>query len=191
MESLDGFIKKQEAALDQKRADLEALRILGPIPGLDPWLLHGRLYGIQHVAFKLLDMGEFLSWAKENCRKVLAVEGKYKGFYPEVPETRDYVDSVVAATGDIIVDYSTITQRHSVRVFFGAYRFSFDAGILGPRPVAHYKGYSPKYYGIRSIESWSKPGGGLRQYLRISVDRQAVDLETLFTFEQFEALIPR
>lgn len=187
MQTLEQFIAEQNAALEKKRQEIAEFETIGPVPGLDPWLIYGRLYGSRHVGYKLRDMGEFIQWARENCIPVHAVEGIYKGFYPHVPDTRDYKDSRIVASGDVEVSYSTITRAFTVMVFIDGFRLSFEikrhVSELTPRAVM--RSYSDRYHGERRVESWYKTGAGVRQYLRVSVDKQSADLETLLTWEQF------
>lgn len=188
MENIEQFMQRQAAELAKKQAELAEFAALGDVPGLEPWLIFSKLYGIRHVGFKLVNLEVFLAWAKENCRPVHAIEGNYKGFYPSIPDTKDYDGSKIVATGDCKINYSTIMQRFDCNFYKGDFRIGFEikkhVTDLMPRPV--YKNYSPRYYEPKKIESWSRPGSGIKNYLRLSVDRQSADLESLLTFEQFE-----
>lgn len=186
METLEQFIKNQEEALEKKKAELAEFEKLGDIPGLTPWLIHGVLYGTRHIAFKLVDMPAFLTWAEENARDVYAVEGGYKGFYPHIPQTREYQGAHIAAVGKVVVTYSSIMHRHVVNVFHETFRISFEApsGLLkGLAPIARWRSNHKM-----AKAGWFKPGGDVaRQYLRVGTDSTSADLETLLTWEQFHA----
>lgn len=187
METLEQFKAKQAQELAEFEAKLAKLEELGPIPGLEPYLVHGKLYGIQHIAFKLLDLPQFLAWAKENARDVYAVEGRYKGFHPTIPSTRDYADASIKATGKVVVTYSSIMNRHQVLVYHKDFRISFDAGHIFKNlaPLARWRSNHEM-----ARADWSNPGGDVtRQYLRIGTDDRSADLETLLTWEQFDAHI--
>ena len=186
METLEEFIKKQEKELQKRREELAKLEELGPIPGLSPWLIHGKLYGIQHIAFKLESWEEFLPWAQANVEDIFAVEGFYKGFYPQIPVTRDYLDATIKTQGKIVVDYSTIMRRHGVRVFYKGYKLSFE---VPDKKLFRNLKPNPRFTGFREekIESWSKPTVAVqRMYLRVGEDKQSADLECLLDWTQFE-----
>ena len=51
MENLEQFIAKQEAALEKKKQELQEFAQLGAVPGLDPWLIFGKLYGFRSIGF--------------------------------------------------------------------------------------------------------------------------------------------
>lgn len=194
MQSLEQFIAEQQKALEEKKKEIAAFEALGEIPGLVPYLIHGVLYDIRHIAFKLADFGVFMEWARNNCDDVYAIEGRYRIFYPHVPKTRDYEGDPqcgIVATGNVRVEYSTIMRRFVANVFCRGYRISFELPhkhVPELMPRAQFKtGYSDNYHGERRVETWSKPGGGIRQYLRISCDRQSADLETLMYWGDFEA----
>lgn len=192
MENLEQFIAEQNKALEKKKAELAEFKVLGNIPGLDPWLIFSKLYGVRHIGFKLIDLEKFVTWAKENCRAVFAFEGVYKSMYPFKPETRDYESSQVTAEGFVKINYSTIMREIECNFYKNNYRISFKLSgkyIQELTPVAIYRQYSDRYYGERKIEGWKKTGFGEKQYLRLSVDKQSADLETLLTMEQFEQLI--
>lgn len=187
METLEQFMAKQQAELDKKKQELAELAQLGDVPGLDPWLVYGKLYGYRNVGFKLVNLAEFLAWAKANCMPIYAVEGNYKTFRPEVPQTRDYADATKVCEGNVVVKYSTIMQRFEVEVYVPGFKIQFElkkyVSDYMPRPVFT---SARSRDGERRIETWQKPGGGMRQYIRQSVDRQSCDLETLLTWEQFK-----
>lgn len=187
METLEQFIAKQNEALEEKRNEIEEFTTIGPVPGLEPWLIHGKLYGSRHIGYKLKNMTAFIERARATCAPIHAVEGVYKGFYPHVPDTRDYKDARIVSKGDVEVIYSTIMRSFKVAVFIPGFRLQFDVikhvSELTPRPV--FRAYADRYTGERKIESWHKTGKGVRQYLRLSVDKQSADLETLLTWEQF------
>lgn len=188
METIEQFIAKQQAELDKKKRELEELAALGPVPGLDPWLVYGKLYGYRSIGFKLVDLEAFLEWAKATCQPVYAVEGTYKTFRPEIPQTRDYEGSQLKGEGNVVVKYCTITRKFKVEVFVPGYEVTFELpGYVGElTPKAEFRNYSDRYNGDRRIEKWFKTGAGVKQYLRVGVDRQSADLETLLTWEQFE-----
>lgn len=188
MESLEQFIAKQEAALEKKKQELEEFAKLGPIPGLDPYLIHSKLYGYRLIGFKLADLDAFLEWAKATCQPVYAIEGNYKTLRPEIPQTRDYEGSSIKAEGNVVVTYSTIMRRFKVKVFVPGYEISFEieryVGDLVPSAI--YGGFKSPYSDNQKISGWKKTGKGVKQYLRSAVDKQSADLETLLTWEQFE-----
>lgn len=189
METLDQFIAKQQAELDKKKAEIAEFEALGPVPGLNPWLIYGKLYGYRNIGYKLADLKTFLDWAKANCQKVYAIEGRYKTFRPEIPKTKDYEGSSIVDDGDVEVIYSTIMRRFRVKVFVPGYCLEFEmpqSYVAALVPRAETCSYSDNYYGKRRIERWLKTGAGVRQYLRTGVDMQSADLETLLTWEQFE-----
>lgn len=192
MQNLAQFIAEQNKALEKKKAELEEFTNLGNIPGLEPWLIFSKLYGVRHIGFKLIDLENFVAWAKENCRPVFAFEGVYKSMYPFKPETKDYEIAQVKAEGFVKINYSTIMREIECNFYKGNYRISFKLPskyIQELTPVAIYRQYSNRYYGERKIEGWQKTGFGEKQYLRLSVDKQSADLETLLTMEQYEKLI--
>jgi hypothetical protein len=188
MESLEQFIAKQEAELEKKKQELQEFAKLGPIPGLDPYLIHTKLYGYRLIGFKLADLDAFLEWAKATCLPVYAIEGTYKTLRPEIPQTRDYEGSSIKAEGNVVVTYSTIMRRFKVKVFVPDYEITFEieryVGELTPK--AEFRNYSDRYNGERRIDNWFKTGRGVKQYLRVGVDRQSADLETLLTWPEFE-----
>lgn len=188
MESLEQFIAKQEAALEKKKQELQEFAALGPVPGLDPYLIYGKLYGYRSIGFKLADLEVFLEWAKANCMPVYAIEGTYKTLRPEIPQTRDYEGSSIKAEGNVVVTYSTIMRRFKVEVYVPGYEITFELpGCVGElTPKAEFRDYSDRYNGDRRIDNWRKTGAGVKQYLRVGTDRQSADLETLLTWEQFE-----
>jgi hypothetical protein len=185
MQSLEQFIAKQQAELDKKKKELAEFEALGPVPGLDPYLIYGKLYGYRGIGFKLADLEALLEWAKANCMPVYAIEGRYKTLRPEIPQTRDYEGSQKVAEGNVVVTYSTIMRRFKVEVYVPGYEIQFElpgyVNELIPRPQ-----FRSNYSGERRIDQWLKTGAGVKQYLRVSVDRQSADLETLLTWEQFE-----
>ena len=192
MQNLDQFIAEQNKALEQKKAELSEFANLGNVDGLEPWLIFSKLYGVRHIGFKLVDLEKFIVWAKENCRPVFAFEGVYKAMYPFKPETKDYESSQVKAEGFVKINYSTILREIECNFYKDNYRIGFKLPsqyIQELVPVAVYRQYSKRYYGKREIEGWQKTGFGEKQYLRLSVDKQSADLETLLTMEQFEQLI--
>lgn len=182
METLEQFIAKQEQALAEKRAEIAELEAIGPIPGLTPWLIHGKLYGVRHIDFKLVDLQAFLAWAREHCIKIHAVEGHYKILHQHIPDTRDYRDARIAASGDVDVRYSTIMQRYVARFCIPGYTLSFE---LDTQPANGDLRPHPQWSG-QKISGWTKGRRDIRQYLRVAVDRQSADTESLLTFEQFE-----
>ena len=192
MQNLDQFIAEQNKALEQKKAELSEFANLGNVDGLEPWLIFSKLYGVRHIGFKLVDLEKFIVWAKENCRPVFAFEGVYKAMYPFKPETKDYESSQVKAEGFVKIKYSTIMREIECNFYKGNYQIGFKLPsqyIQELVPVAVYRQYSDRYHGNRKIEGWEKTGFGEKQYLRLSVDKQSADLETLLTMEQFEQLI--
>lgn len=188
MQTLEQFIADQQAALEKKKLELEEFAALGPVPGLDPWLIYGKLYGYRSIGFKLANLAEFIEWAKANCILVKAIEGRYKTFRPEIPQTRDYEGSQIVAEGDLCVTYSSIMRRFKVEVYVPGFEIQFEIpgyiSELTPRPV--FRSYHRDFTGNQNIESWQKSGYGVRQYLRVGADKQSADLETLLTWEQFE-----
>lgn len=188
MESIEQFIAKQKAELDKKLQELAEFEKLGPVPGLDPWLIYGKLYAYRSIGFKLVDLEAFLAWAKEKCMPIYAIEGRYKTFRPEIPQTRDYEGSQIKGEGNVVVTYSTIMRRFEVEVYVPGYEIKFELpGFVSELiPRATMKAYSERYFGERRVDSWSKTGAGVKQYLRMGVDKQTADLETLLTWEQFE-----
>lgn len=189
MESLEQFIANQQAALEKKKQELEEFAKLGPIPGLDPYLIFSKLYGYRSIGYKLVDLEAFLEWAKANCQPVYAIEGTYKIFRPEIPQTRNYEGSQIKGEGNVVVTYSTIMRRFKVKAFVPGYEIQFDVpGYVGELvPRAMYAGFADRYSSSeQKISGWQKPGAGVKQYLRVGVDRQSADLETLLTWEQFE-----
>ncbi len=194
MQNLEQFIAEQNKALEKKKAELAEFANLGNIDGLEPWLIFSKLYGVRHIGFKLVDLEKFVAWSKENCRPVFAFEGVFKAMYPFKPETKDYESSQVTAEGFVKINYSTILREIECNFYKDSYRISFKLPskyIQELIPVAIYRQYSGRYYGKRKIEGWQKTGFGEKQYLRLSVDKQSADLETLLTLEQFEQLIMR
>ena len=189
METVEQFKAKQAAELQKKIDELAELERLGDVPGLTPWLVHSRLYGIRHIGFKLVDLDAFLAWAREHCDPIYAIEGQYRIFYPHKPDTRDYAGAQIKGEGQVKVAYSSILRRHECSVFKGEFRISFELPARRVKellPVARYAGYSDRYTGQRRIEGWSKPGGSIKQYLRVGVDKQSSDLESLISFDQLE-----
>ena len=184
METLEQFLAKQEADLAKFKAQQAKLDELGYIPGLTPWIVHGTaLYGIQHVAFKLSNLDEFIAWAKENARDIMAVEGQYKGFYPQIPVNKDWEGATVATSGKIVVNYSTLGSEATLRVFYKDFKLTVKVpGFHNLRPRAQMSSGSPN--GV--VRQWMKTGDGQRQYLRPS--GEWADLETLLTWEQFDAI---
>lgn len=188
METLEQFIANQQAELEKKKQQLAEFERLGNVPGLDPWLIYGKLYGYRSIGFKLLDIDAFLAWAKEKCMPVYAIEGTYKTFRPEIPKTRDYEGSQIKGEGNVVVTYSTIMRRFKVEVYVPDFEIQFELpGFVGDLiPRAATRPYSDRYSGERRIIDWSKTGAGVKQYLRVGTDKQSADLETLLTWEQFE-----
>lgn len=179
-------------ALEKKKAELAEFAALGDVPGLEPWLIFSKLYGVRHIGFKLVDLEKFVAWAKKNCRPVFAFEGVYKAMYPFRPATKDYAESQVTAEGFVKIDYSTILREVECNFYKDNYRISFKLPSKYIRelvPVAVYRQYSDRYRGQRKIEGWEKTGFGKKQYLRLSVDKQSADLETLLDMEEFEQLM--
>lgn len=192
MENLDQFIAEQNKALEKKKAELAEFANLGHVDGLEPWLIFSKLYGVRHIGFKLIDLEKFIAWAKENCRPVFAFEGVYKAIYPFKPETREYENALITAEGFVKINYSTILREVECNFYKDNYQISFKLPskyIQELMPVAIYRQYSNRYHGKRKIEGWEKTGFGKKQYLRLSVDKQSADLETLLTMDQFEQLI--
>jgi len=190
MKNLDQFLAKQAAELEEKKAELAEFENLGKVDGLEPWLIHSKLYGIRHIAFKLADLEKFICWASVNCNPVYAFEGKYKSLYPRLPETLDYKDARIVAEGFVKITYSTIMRRFEAKFFKGDYCISFEmskAYIKDLMPIVVMKQYSDKYYGERKIDGWKKTNAGQRQYLRVSCDKQSADLETLLTLDEFKS----
>ncbi len=190
MENLQQFIEKQQAELEKKKQELVEFEALGDIPGLESWLIFSKLYGYRSIGFKLVNLQLWLEWAKQNCIPVHAIEGTYKTFRPEIPKTRDYADALIICSGDVKVRYSTILREVKISCFVKGYEinFSIKKYISDLVPKAIYRQYSDRYYGKKAIESWRKTGAGQKQYLRLAVDKQSADLETLLTWEQFENL---
>jgi hypothetical protein len=189
MENLEQFLAKQAAELEKKKVELAEFENLGKVDGLEPWLIHSKLYGVRHVAFKLIDLEKFICWASVNCNPVYAIEGKYKSLYPRIPETLDYKDARIVAEGFVKITYSTIMRRFEAKFFKGDYCISFEmskAYIKDLMPIAVMKQYSDRYYGERKVDGWKKTNIGQRQYLRLSVDKQSADLETLLTLDEFK-----
>ena len=192
MQNLDQFIAEQNKALEKKKNELAEFANLGHVDGLEPWLIFSKLYGMRHIGFKLIDLEEFIAWAKENCRPVFAFEGVYKAMYPFKPETKEYENALTTAEGFVKINYSTIMREIECNFYKDNYRISFKLPskyIQELVPIAIYRQYSSRYYGERKIEGWQKTGFGEKQYLRLSVDKQSADLETLLTMDQFEQLI--
>lgn len=189
MENLEQFLAKQAADLEKKKAELAEFENLGQVDGLEPWLIHSKLYGIRHIAFKLVDLEKFIEWATINCDPVYAIEGNYKSLYPRIPETRDYEGAKIVAEGFVKITYSTILQRFKANFFKGDYCISFELSssyVKDLIPIAVMKNYSDRYCGERKIEGYKKTNIGQRQYLRLSVDKQSADLETLLTLDEFK-----
>ena len=192
MQNLEQFIVEQNKALEKKKAELAEFANLGNVDGLEPWLIFSKLYGVRHIGFKLMDLEKFLAWAKENCRPVFAFEGVYQSLFPFKPETREYTDAQIKAEGFVKINYSTILREIECNFYKDNYRISFklpDRYIRELVPVAVHQQYSDIYYEKCKIEGWEKTGFGQKQYIRLSVDKQSADLETLLTMEQFEQLI--
>lgn len=190
MESLEQFMAKQQEALEKKKRELEEFAALGAVPGLDPWLIHSKLYGYRSIGFKLVDMDAFLAWAKEQCMPIYAVEGRYKIFRPEIPQTRDYEGSQLKGEGNVVVNYSTILRKFKVEVYVPGFEVQFELPgyVADLTPRAMYGGFASRYNSSeQKISGWQKTGKGVKQYLRSAVDRQSADLETLLTWDQFEA----
>lgn len=190
MENLEQFLAKQAAELEKKKAELAEFENLGKVDGLEPWLIHSKLYGIRHIGFKLIDLEKFIKWAEVNCDPAYAIEGNYKTIYPRIPETKDYEGSKIVAEGFVKITYSTIMQRFNAKFFKGNYCISFElskAYVKDLMPAVIMRQYSDKYYGKRGIEGWKKTNVGQRQYLRVSVDKQSADLETLLTLDEFKS----
>ena len=61
MENLEQFLAKQAAELEKKKADLAEFENLGKIDGLEPWLIHSKLYGVRLIGFKLISLEKFIS----------------------------------------------------------------------------------------------------------------------------------
>lgn len=189
MENLEQFLAKQAAELEKKKAELAELENLGKIDGLEPWLIHSKLYGIRHIGFKLVDLGKFIEWAIVNCDPVYAIEGKYKSIYPRIPDTRDYDGANIVAEGFVKITYSTIMRRFEAKFFKDNYCICFElskAYVSELTPIAVMRQFSDRYYGEKTIEGWKKPNAGQRQYLRTAVDKQSADLETLLTLDEFK-----
>lgn len=192
MQNLDQFIAEQNKALDKKKAELAEFANLGHVDGLEPWLIFSKLYGVRHIGFKLVDLEKFVAWAKDNCRPVFAFEGVYKSMYPFKPETKDYESSQITAEGFVKINYSTIMREVECNFYKDNYRISFklpNKYIQELAPIAIYRQYSDRYHGKRKIEGWQKTGFGQKQYLRLSVDKQSANLETLLDMEEFDQLI--
>lgn len=189
MENIEQFLAKQTADLEKKKAELAELENIGPVPGLEPWLIHSKLYGIRHIAFKLIDLEKFTRWAADNCDPVYAIEGNYKSLYPRIPETKDYEGAKIVAEGFIKITYSTILQRFKANFFKGDYCISFElskAYVKDLMPIAVMRQYSDRDDDKRKIEGWKKTNAGQCQYLRASCDKQSADLETLLTLDEFK-----
>jgi hypothetical protein len=189
MENLKQFLVKQAAELEKKKVELAEFENLGKVDGLEPWLIHSKLYGVRHIAFKLVDLEKFTSWAVDNCDPVYAIEGKYKSLYPRIPETKDYEGTKIVAEGFVKITYSTIMRRFEAKFFKGNYCISFELSKACAQdliPIAIMRQYSNRYYGERKIEGYKKTNIGQRQYLRLSVDKQSADLETLLTLDEFK-----
>jgi hypothetical protein len=179
---------KHERELADHAMQIASLGSLGDIPGLTPWLIHSPFRGYDHVAFSLEDITQFVAWAKENCVEIHAIEGKYKTLWPFIPETRDYVDADIVDTGDVVVRYSTISNLHKIICFTKTHKISFKIKKHIPdlQPTQIVKRYAPRYYGAQRIDGWRRPNLH-KTYLRLSVDKQSADLETLLNWEQFES----
>lgn len=189
MENLEQFLAKQAAELEKKKAELTEFENLGQVDGLEPWLIHSKLYGIRHVAFKLIDLEKFTKWAADNCDPVYAIEGTYKSLYPRIPETQDYKDAKIVAEGFVKITYSTILRRFKANFFKGDFCISFEISnsyVKDLMPIAVMRQYSDNYHGERLIEGWKKTNMGQRQYLRVAIDKQSADLETLLTLDEFK-----
>lgn len=189
MENLEQFLAKQAVELEKKKAELVELENIGPVPGLEPWLIHSKLYGIRHIAFKLVDLEKFICWATVNCDPVHAIEGTYKILYPRIPETKDYKYAKIVADGFVKITYSIIMRRFEAKFFKGDHCISFElsnAYVEDLMPIAVMRQYSDRYYGKRKIEGWKKTNAGERQYLCVACDKQSADLETLLTLDDFK-----
>ena len=189
MENLEQFLAKQAVELEKKKADLAEFENLGKIDGLEPWLIHSKLYGVRHIGFKLISLEKFIEWAIVNCDLVYAIEGKYKIIYPRIPNTRDYEGADIVADGFVKITYSTIMRRFEARFFKDNYGICFELSktyVNELMPIAVMRQYSDRYYGEKKIEGWKKPNAGQRQYLRTAVDNQSAYLETLLTLEEFK-----
>ena len=190
MENIEQFLAKQAAELEKKKAELAEFEKLGNVDGLEPWLIHSKLYGIRHIAFKLVDLEKFIEWASINCDPVYAIEGEYKSIYPRIPDTRDYDGSGIVAEGFVKIKYSAIMRRFEAKFFKGDYCISFELPkvyIKELMPTAVMRQYSDRYCGKRKVEGWRKTNAGQRQYLRVAVDKQSADLETLLTLDEFKS----
>ena len=188
--ALEALKAKHEQEIYEKIKELQALENIGHIPGLTPWLVHGVLYGVRHIAYRINNLTEFIEWAKVNADDIHAIEGTYKILFPSVPDRRDYADASIRATGKVRIDFSSIIKEWTISIFYKGFRVSAKLpGIINKcSPIPQFRAYSDKYHGARKIESWGKPGAGVKQYLRVSPDKQSADLETLLTWEQFDAL---
>ena len=189
MENLEQFLAKQAAELEKKKADLAEFENLGKIDGLEPWLIHSKLYGVRLIGFKLISLEKFIKWAIVNCDPVYAIEGKYKIIYPRIPNTRDYEEANIVADGFVKITYSTIMRRFKAIFFKDNYAICFELSktyVNELMPIAVMRQYSDRYYGEKKIEGWKKTNVGQRQYLRTAVDKKSADLETLLTLEEFK-----
>jgi hypothetical protein len=187
MKTIAEFMEQQSVELAAHKRKFEQFEALGPIPGLSPYILHSPFRGYAHTQFKLESLEQFIEWGRANSVPILAIEGTYKTFWPEIPDTRDYRDANAIDSGDVVVTYSTILHTFSISCFTATHKISFSIGGTVPElmPAAHHTQYAPNYYGQRMINRWSKPTSGHKSYLRLAVDKQSADLETLLSWDQF------
>jgi hypothetical protein len=190
--TLADFQAKQEAELAEKVRELAEFEKIGEVPGLNPWLIQGKLYGVRHVAYKLTDLQSFLDWAQRETMPIYGFRGKYAGFYARRPDTRDYQDAEIIAEGNMIVSYSSILRELKCYVFVDRddlqFKLSFDvkgAHVSALTPTPQYSHYRANYHGRWIIESWHKTNAGQCQFLRVGVDRQSANLETLMSWCEF------
>lgn len=191
MQSLEKFLLKQAEELEKFKAEVAAGTELGDIPGLELKLVHSVLYGWRHMGMRLVDWDAFKQWAltEGNTLPIFACEGKYKGFYPSIPDKKDWEGAELGPEGDMIITYSSIMRQHRIMVYHRHYRLEFPVALSNPTPyipTALYAGYSDRYHGQKQIEAWSKTHAGERQYLRMGVDRQSAEMETLELFANLE-----
>jgi hypothetical protein len=102
----------------------------------------------------------FIEWAKANCREINGYKSdKYCSLLcANDPFNDSYSAGVINLRGDVLIETSNGTTM-DMCVFVGRFKVSLKIAVKGAfKPIPHYRTYSPKYNGKRSIESWEVPG---------------------------------
>lgn len=198
MQTLQEFQAKQAAELAKFQSQQALVNAVGEVPGLSWWIVHAKHRGWEHGAFKLADFKLALPWLKAHAVPLSAWEGKYKGFWPELPEP-DYGSHVGTGAAELVttkfLEGPTSAALHVFCAVAGRrVKVSFEVPLarefhnLVAVPVFEHGGRGQdqeRFKGWR--KGWRKPRGHeYKQYIR-SYDSMAT-LETLLLWEDVERM---